>query len=100
MDKRQFDLVGSVVGLVLAAPFMLLAAVGIALTSPGPVIYRCRRVGKGGTIFTMFKFRTMHVATDEQARVRITGTGDPRIFAFGALLRRLKIDELPSSSTC
>lgn len=71
---------------------MLAAALGIAASSPGPVTYRARRAGLGGREFTMYKFRTMHVNATGAA---ITAGRDPRVFAFGALLRKLKIDELP-----
>lgn len=92
--KRQFDVLGSIVGLALAAPILALASVGIALASPGPVLYRARRVGKGGKPFTMYKLRTMHLAGPQDGS-RITGAADPRVFGLGGLLRRLKIDELP-----
>lgn len=91
--KRQFDIAASIVGLILAAPLLGLAALGIMLSSPGPILYRARRTGAAGTLFTMFKLRTMHVVSGSQSL--ITGANDPRVFAFGSLLRRLKIDELP-----
>jgi lipopolysaccharide/colanic/teichoic acid biosynthesis glycosyltransferase len=92
--KRLFDVAGAILGLALALPLLAVAAVGIRLSSRGPVIYKARRIGVCGRIFTMFKLRTMHVAAaGEQSR--ITGAADPRVFRFGALLRRLKIDELP-----
>jgi lipopolysaccharide/colanic/teichoic acid biosynthesis glycosyltransferase len=58
-----------------------------------PIIYRARRVGKGGGTFAMYKFRTMYVGAERKGP--ITAPGDSRCFAFGSLLRRLKIDELP-----
>jgi lipopolysaccharide/colanic/teichoic acid biosynthesis glycosyltransferase len=91
--KRLFDIVGGTVGLVLAAPILAVAALGIMLSSPGPILYRARRIGVAGTLFTMFKLRTMHVTSGRGSL--ITGANDPRVFAFGSLLRRLKIDELP-----
>src|SRR5205814_3574309 len=66
---------------------------GIRLSSPGPVLYRARRVGRHGAGFTMYKLRTMHPR--EGAGSAITGRNDPRVFPFGAWLRRTKIDELP-----
>ncbi len=93
MAKRPFDLVTAAVGLMVASPILLVASAGIALSSRGPILYRCRRVGRGGRLFTMLKLRTMHV--DDAAGPRITGARDPRVFGFGALLRKLKIDELP-----
>ncbi|HEY2804758.1 MAG TPA: sugar transferase [Gemmatimonadales bacterium] len=92
MAKRPFDLAGAIAGLMIASPILVVACAGIALSSRGPILYRCRRVGLGGRLFTMLKLRTMHVT---EAGPRITGAADPRVFGFGALLRRLKIDELP-----
>src|SRR5439155_382991 len=66
---------------------------GVRLSSPGPVLYRARRVGRSGAGFTMYKLRTMHQR--EGAASAITGRNDPRVFPFGAWLRRTKIDELP-----
>ena len=94
MAKRLLDIVLAGVGLALAAPVLALAALGIRLSSPGPVFYRARRAGRAGTCFTMYKLRTMHQRQPGQAS-RITGQDDPRVFPLGALLRRTKIDELP-----
>ncbi len=93
MAKRLFDVVVAALGLVAAAPVLLVAAVGICLSSPGPILYRARLVGRDGRLFTMYKLRTMHV--DDGSRSVITGQRDPRVFPFGRPLRRLKIDELP-----
>ena len=93
MGRRQFDVLCASLGLLLAAPVLAIAAVGIVLSSPGPVIYKTRRVGARGRPFLMYKLRTMHVRSDGGSR--ITGAGDPRIFPLGRLLRRTKIDELP-----
>jgi len=91
--KRLFDVVVAALGLVAAAPVLLVAAVGIRLSSPGPILYRARLVGRDGRLFTMYKLRTMHV--DDGSRSVITAQRDPRVFPFGRPLRRLKIDELP-----
>jgi len=91
--KRLFDVVVAALGLVAAAPVLLVAAVGIRLSSPGPILYRARLVGRDGRLFTMYKLRTMHV--DDGSRSVITAQRDPRVFTFGRPLRRLKIDELP-----
>jgi lipopolysaccharide/colanic/teichoic acid biosynthesis glycosyltransferase len=94
MAKRLFDIVFSLLALVLLAPLLLLAGIGIRLSSPGPILYRARRAGRNGTPFVMHKFRTMHHSVAAPGGA-ITGAHDPRVFAFGSLLRRLKIDELP-----
>src|SRR2546421_7743336 len=93
MVKRPLDVALGLLGLALAAPLRALAAIGIRLSSPGPVLYRARRVGRNGAGFTMYKLRTMHPR--EGAGSAITGRNDPRVFPFGAWLRRTKIDELP-----
>lgn len=80
--------------LAASAPILAAAAVAVKVSSPGPVLYRARRVGRHGTEFTMLKFRTMY-EDRSQGGGRITGGRDPRIFPVGRLLRRLKIDELP-----
>lgn len=92
--KRAFDIVSAALGLVIAAPVLLVAAAGVRLSSPGPVLYRTRRLGRGSAPFEMYKLRTMHVDHGGLSS-RITLANDPRVFPFGAMLRRLKIDELP-----
>jgi lipopolysaccharide/colanic/teichoic acid biosynthesis glycosyltransferase len=92
--KRLFDILASFTALILLSPILLIAGVGIRLSSPGAILYRARRAGRGGKPFTMHKFRTMR--TDQGADASaITSSGDSRVFRFGSLLRRLKIDELP-----
>lgn len=94
MGKRLLDVVLAAVALVAAAPLLAVAAVGIRLASPGPVLHRARRTGKAGVPFTMYKLRTMHVARGAPGST-ITAQDDPRVFRFGAWLRRAKVDELP-----
>lgn len=94
MAKRLFDVIAAALGLVVAAPVLLLAAVGIRWSSPGPILYHARLVGRSGRPFTMYKLRTMHLHR-RAANGIITAQHDQRVFPFGRLLRRLKIDELP-----
>src|SRR6266849_5638284 len=94
MVKRLFDLLLAALALVVLAPFLVIAAVGIRLSSSGPILYRAQRVGKSGERFTMHKFRTMRVEQGSTS-VPITKLNDPRVFSFGRLLRHLKIDEFP-----
>ena len=94
MTRRPLDLIASTVGLLLTAPVLALALLGIRLSSPGPLIYRAVRVGRSGRPFTMYKLRTMH-AEGAANRTVITAANDPRVFSFGRVLRLLKIDELP-----
>lgn len=91
--KRVFDVFVAGAALVIVSPILVFAAVGIKATSPGPVFYIAKRAGLGGRPFAMFKFRTMHIGSDVHSA--ITTPSDKRIFGFGQLLRRLKIDELP-----
>src|ERR1700674_1636794 len=91
---RLLDLSFSLIGLILMSPVMLMAALAIKCSSPGPVFYRARRVGKDGRLFDVYKFRTMVV--DAAARgPGVTGSGDKRVTSAGRFLRRSKVDELP-----
>lgn len=92
--KRLFDVVVASLVLVLAGPFLLLAAVSIRLTSRGPALYHGKRAGLHGEPFYQHKLRTMRVDEDTSAR-QITDAEDDRITPLGGLLRRLKLDELP-----
>lgn len=94
MAKRTFDLVVASVLLVLSAPISMLSAFLVKVTSPGPVIYRAPRAGRGGTEFAMFKFRTMRTGLDDADR-RVTELNDSRITPVGSLLRKTKVDEIP-----
>ena len=94
MAKRLIDVALAGLGLALAAPVLGLAALAIRLTSPGPLLYGARRVGRDGRCFTMYKLRTMHTRPSRPGS-RITGQDDPRVFPVGRWLRRTKIDELP-----
>lgn len=91
--KRVFDLVGSVILIVLTSPIMLVAAIGTKLSSPGPIIFTQERVGRGKRVFPMYKFRSMRV-NDEQDTAWTTAD-DPRKTKFGSFMRRFSIDELP-----
>lgn len=94
MVKRLIDIIASAAALVVLSPLVAVAAAGILVSSPGPILFRARRAGLGGCPFTMYKFRTMHVRQGG-FRSAITAAADPRVFKFGAWLRRLKVDELP-----
>lgn len=123
ISKRALDILGSLVGIVLFSPVMLACAAAVAMTSPGPVIFRQRRVSIAGEKFNIYKFRTMRLVADEQPlscptpgiprasgtprasgespladRFRIDGWtnhDDPRITPVGRFLRRTSLDELP-----
>ncbi|HYX24488.1 MAG TPA: TIGR03013 family XrtA/PEP-CTERM system glycosyltransferase [Thermoanaerobaculia bacterium] len=92
--KRLLDLAVAAVGLVLAAPLMLLVGLAVRLDSPGPVFFRQDRVGRGGREFTLWKFRSMR--TDAEAGgARWAIAGDPRVTRVGRFIRKTRLDELP-----
>ena len=91
--KRLLDVALASVALIVALPVLAVAAVGIRLAGSGPILYRAQRVGLHARPFTMYKLRTMRVR--QSYPTAITAKDDPRIFPFGALLRRTKLDELP-----
>lgn len=88
-----FDRLVAALALIGLSPVLSIAGLLVKLSSRGPVFYRAQRAGLGGTPFTMLKFRTMRVGSESGGP--ITGAQDPRVFPFGAVLRRTKIDELP-----
>jgi lipopolysaccharide/colanic/teichoic acid biosynthesis glycosyltransferase len=90
--KRSFDVIVATLGLVALSPILAAIAIAVRLTSPGPVIYRGTRVGKGGRNFEILKFRSMW---DRPTRQLTTALGDLRITPVGRRLRRYKLDELP-----
>jgi sugar transferase (PEP-CTERM system associated) len=90
-----YSLVVSVVALIVTAPLMLLAAVAVKLTSKGPILYRQRRVGLNGRIFTVYKFRSMYVDAEARTGAVWATKDDPRITSLGKWLRKLRLDELP-----
>jgi lipopolysaccharide/colanic/teichoic acid biosynthesis glycosyltransferase len=90
--KRAFDIIVSLAGLVVLLPLFLIVAIAIKLDSPGPVIFRQRRMGRGFSPFFICKFRTMA----QGARgLSITVSGDARVTRVGRFIRKTKIDELP-----
>ncbi len=93
--KRVFDVVGSCVLLVLAAPFMLVTAACIALESKGPVFYRQERVGRDGRAFSVLKFRSMRLDAEKNGQPQWAATKDDRVTRVGWLIRRLRLDEFP-----
>jgi lipopolysaccharide/colanic/teichoic acid biosynthesis glycosyltransferase len=93
MLKEIFDRISAIAGLLLLWPVMAVVALLIAVRMPGgPVIFRQQRVGRGGRLFTMVKFRTMTVGHSGSS---VSVAGESRITPLGATLRRLKLDELP-----
>ncbi|WP_321901951.1 undecaprenyl-phosphate glucose phosphotransferase [Burkholderia cenocepacia] len=96
LGKALFDRVFACIALIAIAPALAAIAVAVKLSSPGPVLFRQRRMGAYGRIFSIYKFRTMHVHhAATPGEVRQATRGDPRITRIGALLRRTSLDELP-----
>jgi exopolysaccharide biosynthesis polyprenyl glycosylphosphotransferase len=103
--KRAMDLTVAVAGMVLTLPLWVIISLAIEFTSPGPVLFRQARIGKGGKVFTIYKFRTMRVGAEtEQADLaganEVDGPlfkikSDPRVTPVGRLLRATSLDELP-----
>jgi lipopolysaccharide/colanic/teichoic acid biosynthesis glycosyltransferase len=94
LGKRIYDVVLSGLGLVLLAPVLLVIALLVKGADGGPVFYRQQRVGLGGRLFWIWKFRTMVVGA-ERMGIAVTRDGDPRITRIGRILRKTKLDELP-----
>lgn len=104
--KRSIDLLGAGLGLLLLLPLLIPVAVGIKVTSPGPLFYSQVRVGHRGKLFRMWKFRSMYIDADARKAALMeqneSSDGvifkmkkDPRITPIGRIIRRLSIDELP-----
>jgi exopolysaccharide biosynthesis polyprenyl glycosylphosphotransferase len=92
--KRPMDMALAAFGLLVGSPLMLLCAVAVKLTSPGPVIYSQVRVGRYGRPFKILKFRTMRHGAEKNGAVWATA-GDARVTALGRFLRKTRFDELP-----
>jgi sugar transferase (PEP-CTERM system associated) len=90
-----YSFVIAVTGLTVLSPFMLIAALAVKLSSPGPVLYRQRRVGMSGRLFTLYKFRSMYADAEARSGAVWAKIGDPRITNVGLWLRKLRLDELP-----
>lgn len=94
VGKRIVDIAAALAALLVFLPLLLCIAMAVRLESGGPVIFKQRRTGHQGRIFTIYKFRTMTVAEDS-GNVRQATRDDVRVTAIGAVLRKLSLDELP-----
>jgi putative colanic acid biosynthesis UDP-glucose lipid carrier transferase len=92
--KRAIDIFGAALALLVFLPLLCCIALAVRLESRGPVIFKQRRTGHRGRIFTIYKFRTMTV-TEDSGDVRQATRNDARVTAIGGLLRKLSLDELP-----
>lgn len=93
--KRLVDIFGSLVGIILFSPVMLLTVILIKITSPGPIIYSQERVGLHNRSFRMFKFRSMEVQAPSAEKQQWTTPHDPRVTSIGKFIRKTSIDETP-----
>ncbi|MBK7667986.1 MAG: sugar transferase [Sphingobacteriaceae bacterium] len=92
--KRLFDIIASLIGIIILCPIFFLIFLAVALNSGFPVFYLQTRVGKGNIDFKLFKFRTMFTDADKKGLLTVGGR-DPRITTVGYFLRKYKLDELP-----
>ena len=93
--KRLMDVIGSMMAIIIFSPVMIITAIVIKLTSPGPLIFTQERVGLHNRPFKMFKFRSMEVQTEKQEKKGWTTRNDPRVTTVGKVIRKTSIDELP-----
>ena len=93
--KRSFDIAASAILLTITLPIMLIASICILIESGLPIFYRQERVGRGGEIFMVIKFRSMRADAEKSGKPQWAVTNDPRITKVGSIIRKLRIDELP-----
>jgi Undecaprenyl-phosphate glucose phosphotransferase len=93
--KRAMDIVGAAVGIILTSPIMLVSAILVKLTSPGPIIFKQERIGLHNKSFYMYKFRSMELQSSSEEKKAWTVKNDPRVTNVGRFLRKTSLDELP-----
>ena len=92
---RGLDIAGSAAIFFFTMPVMMIATLVMKITSPGPILYKQRRIGKNGRLFTMYKLRTMITNAEERTGPVWAGENDSRVTPVGRILRRTRLDELP-----
>lgn len=92
--KRSLDVLGSAVAIIILSPLLLIIALRVRLSSPGPVLYKQERIGKGGKPFYILKFRSMYVDAEKHGP-QLSSEEDPRITPWGRIMRKWRLDELP-----
>ena len=92
--KRAFDIIASILGIILASPFMLIIAICIKLYDRGPVLYKQARLTKDEREFMIYKFRSMRVDSEKDG-ARLAAKGDQRVTPIGKVIRNIHFDELP-----
>jgi sugar transferase (PEP-CTERM system associated) len=93
--QRAYSFLLALAGVILTLPLMALIALAVRLTSPGPAIYRQKRVGRGGRVFELLKFRSMYQDAEARSGAVWASENDPRVTPVGRVLRKLRLDELP-----
>lgn len=93
--KRFLDFTVSLIALILLSPLMIVTALVIKIESPGPAIFRQERLGRGGRVFTMYKFRSMKLNSEHTGSGVYSGKNDSRVTRTGKFIRATSIDELP-----
>lgn len=96
--KRCIDIIISVIALIVGSPLYIATAIGVKLSSPGPIFYGQERIGKHGKPFMMYKFRSMYVDSEKNGP-QLSSKDDPRITPFGKFMRKYRVDELPQFYT-
>ena len=96
--KRIIDLVFSLIGIIILIPFYIFTAIGVKLSSPGPILFSQERVGTHGKVFLMHKFRSMYMDA-EKSGPQLSSDHDPRITPFGRFIRKVRLDEIPQFFT-
>ena len=93
--KRMFDVVLSGIAIIILAIPMLIIAIAVKISDPGPAIFKQQRIGKGGKVFNILKFRSMKIGAEKTGSGVYSGKGDPRVTKIGRILRATSLDELP-----
>ena len=91
----MIDTVLSLIALIILSPLLLITALAVKLSSPGPVLFKQQRLGLHGKVFTIYKFRSMTDGAEHTGSGVYSGKGDPRVTKVGKLIRATSIDELP-----
>ncbi len=92
--KRVIDVLLSAIAMIILSPFLLFLAIGVKLSSKGPILYSHERVGRYGKPFNIYKFRSMYVDAEKNGPA-LSSKDDPRVTKFGRLMRKMRFDELP-----
>ena len=93
--KRLIDMLLSLIALIILSPLLLITALAVKISSPGPVLFKQQRLGLHGKVFTIYKFRSMTDGAEHTGSGVYSGKGDPRVTKVGKLIRATSIDELP-----